>query len=175
MSKLIKGLLKKDFENKFAGVTEFVVIDTTGTGGVANNLIRGKLGEQGIKMTVVRNAMMRQAVRSLDMDSAVELFGTGQCTVVYGADNAVDVAKAVEALRKNYKTIEFKGAFVEGESLGKDQAKALSEMKNRSELQGDIVMLANSPGARLAGAISAPGGVIAGCIKTIVDKLQEAA
>ncbi|MCD4831471.1 MAG: 50S ribosomal protein L10 [Anaerohalosphaeraceae bacterium] len=175
MSKFVKGLLTKDFENKFSGVTEFVVVDTTGIDGVSNNLLRAKLGQQGIKLTVVRNSMMRQALNNMNMDSAADLFGKGPRTVVYGGDNAVDVAKAIDALLKEFKQIEFTGAYVDGESLGQDGAKALAKMKSRVELQGDVVMLAKSPGARLASAIASPGGIIAGCIKTIIDEQEKAA
>jgi hypothetical protein len=43
------------------------------------------------------------------------------------------------------------------------------------ELQGEIVVLAASPGRNLAGAIAGPAGAIAGCIKSLVEKLEEAA
>ena len=41
------------------------------------------------------------------------------------------------------------------------------------QLQGTVVMLAGSPGARLAGTIAGPAGYLAGCIKALVDKLQD--
>jgi len=175
MSKFVKGLLTKDFENKFTGVSEFVVVDTTGIDGVSNNLMRGKLGENGMSLTVVRNSLMRQAMKTLEMETATELFKSGPCSVVYGGDSAVDVAKTIETLAKEFKGLEFRGAYVDGQSLGAEAAKGLAKMKNRAELQGDVVMLAKSPGARVAGAIAGPGGVIAGCIKSIIDKLEEAA
>jgi len=37
-----------------------------------------------------------------------------------------------------------------------------------------IITLAKSPGAKLAGAIGSPASIIAGCIKTIVDKGEDA-
>ena len=53
--------------------------------------------------------------------------------------------------------------------------KALANLPNRSELQGMILLLSRSPGANVAGAVVGPGGIIAGCIKSLVDKLEEAA
>ena len=48
-------------------------------------------------------------------------------------------------------------------------------MPSRVELQGAIAMLANSPGARLAGAIAGPAGIIAGCIENIVEQKEKEA
>ncbi len=103
MSKFVKGLLTRDFENKFSGITEFVVVDTTGIDGVSNNQLREKLGQAGIKLTVVRNSMMRKALANMNMNAAAELFTKGPRTVAYGADNAVDVAKNIDSLMKEFK------------------------------------------------------------------------
>ena len=54
-------------------------------------------------------------------------------------------------------------------------AKSLAKMKSRVELQGEVVLIAQSPGSNLAGAIVGPAGAIAGCIKSLVEKLEDAA
>jgi large subunit ribosomal protein L10 len=118
---------------------------------------------------MVRNAMMRQAMKSLDKTSAMDLFLTGSCTVAYGGDNIVEVAREVAAIPKKI-TVKIRSAYVEGAVLNADAARSLSKMKSRAELQGEIIMLANSPGRRLASAIISPASKIAGCIKTLADK-----
>ena len=174
MSKNVKQLLVKELENKFKGVSDFLVLDITGVDGITNNLLRGKFRDKGIKLTMVRNAMMCQAMKSLDKAGAMDLFATGSCTVAYGGDNIVDVARVIDAIPKKI-SVRIRGAYVEGATLNAESAKGLAKMKSRAELQGEIIMLANSPARRLASAIVSPAGIIAGCIKTLADKEEKAA
>lgn len=175
MSKYIKGLLQKELEQKFAEVDDFLVLDTRGVNGNENNELRGALKGKGIKLTVVKNVLMRQALEGKGLSSAVSLFLAGPCTVAYGGDSVVDIAKECANWSKKVEAIGFKGAFVDGSVMDAEDAKALAKLPNRSELQGIILVLAQSPGAKVAGAIVSPGGIIAGCIKRLVDKFEEAA
>ena len=105
MSKYIKELLQKELEGKFAGVSDFVIINTKGVGGNDNNEMRGVLKEKGIKLYVVKNQMMRRALDGLDLAAAVSLFMAGPCTVAYGGDSVVDVAKEMSDWIKKYNVI----------------------------------------------------------------------
>jgi large subunit ribosomal protein L10 len=175
MSKYVKQILANELAKRFTGVNEFLVVDMTGIDGIVNNQLRGKLRHKGIKLTMVKNTMMKQAVAAMGMSAAAGLFATGSCTVVYGGDSVVDLAKEIKAASVGKKVIKFKGAYVDGTALDAAAAGQLVNMKSRTELQGEIVMLANSPGRRLAGAIAAPAGIIAGCIKAIADKAEKQA
>ena len=175
MSKFVKELLKTEIEKKLGDVDDFVVVITKGLGGNDNNEMRGVLKEKGINLKVVKNSAMRQALDSLGKVAAVSLFLEGPRAVAFGGDSVVDVAKEMSECIKKYKVIEFSGAFVDGLAVDAAGAIALSKMPSRVELQGEIVILANSPGRNVAGAIAGPAGHIAGCIKSIVEKLEEAA
>jgi large subunit ribosomal protein L10 len=175
MSRYIKGLLQNELEKRFSDVEDFLVIETKGVNGNENNEMRGELKAKGIKLTVVKNASMRRSLEALGMSAAVSLFLAGPCTVAYGGDSIVDVAKGIADWGKKIDAIKLKGAFVDGKTMGADWAKALAKMPNRAELQGQIVMLAKSCGARVAGAIVGPGGLIAGCVKGLLEKLEKEA
>src|SRR4030042_6110273 len=175
MSKYVKQTLAKELASRLADVNDFLVVDMTGIDGITNNRLRGKLGEKGIKIMVVKNAMMRQSLKGRGMDSAVELFAAGPCTVAYGGDSVVDVAKEIRAVDTGKVVIQFRGAYIDGVPLDTAAAAELVNMKSRVELLSEIVMLLNSPARRLAGAIVSPAGIIAGCIKTIADGSEKQA
>jgi large subunit ribosomal protein L10 len=175
MSYFVKGLVQNEYQSKFANIGEFVVIDTTGISGVDNNVMRGKLKADGIRLMVVKNTLMRTAMKATDKPVAADLFGSGPCTVVYGGDSVVDVAKAIVDWSKKLKMIVLKGAYVDGTVVRGEGVNDLAKMPSRAELQGQVIQLAKSPGARVAGAIAGPGGRIAGCIKSLVEKLENEA
>jgi large subunit ribosomal protein L10 len=169
MSKFVKELLQKEFENLFGDTKEFVVIDTDGVGGNQNNEMRGELSNKGMRLRVVRNSLVRKAMEDLGMPKAKDLFAAGPCTVVFGGDSVVDVAKEVVDWSKKIK------AYVDGELVVGKGVVDLSKMPNRAELQAQVVQIALTPGSNIAGAVTGPASAIAGCLKTIIDKAEEAA
>ena len=175
MSSYMKGLLQAEYKGRFAEVGDFLVIETKGVNGNDNNEMRGVLKSKGIKLTTVKNAMMQRALATLERDAAIELFERGPCTVAYGGEGVVDIARAIAEWSRKIETIKVKGAFVDGQAMDSQAADALSKMPSRVELQGAIVMLANSSGVRVANVLAGSGGIVAGCIKSLIDKLEKEA
>ena len=173
MSGYVKQLMEKELGARFAGVSDFLVMEIKGLNGIDNNQMRGALKKKGMGLTVVKNSTMRRTLDVLGRGAAASLFLAGPCTVAYGGDNVVDLAKEMMEWTKKFKVLRVKGAFVEGQVLDTDGATALAKMPTRIELQGRLVRMALTPGSKVAGALRGPGARIAGCIKSIIEKLEK--
>ncbi len=172
MSKYVKDLLTQEYRQKFSELADACVIDVTKLDGVSANRFRRELSEKNIKVQVVKNSLARRALDDQPLGPLARALD-GPCALVTGGESAIDTAKALVDLKKNYPELELKLGILEGDP-DLIEVEKVAKLKSRTEVLGDLAGLLLSPAARLAGAIKGPGGRLAGCVKAMADK-EEAA
>jgi large subunit ribosomal protein L10 len=80
-------------------------------------------------------------------------------------------AKLIKEFRKSHDRPILKAAFVE-ESIyiGDEQLEALSSLKSKEELIGDVLTLLQSPMKNVVSALSSSSSNLAGALKTLSEK-----
>lgn len=173
MSRQVKQLIEGHLKDQFQGLSECAVVSLRGVNGNENNELRGALKDKEIGITVVKNSLARRAFSEMGMEAMGDILD-GPCAVAYGGESVVDLLRELVDWGKKIKTLEVKGAYMDGQAFDADGAQALSKMPSRVELLGTVSMLAMSPARRVSGAAVGPGGLVAGCIKGLVEKLEKA-
>lgn len=173
MSKQVKDMIVNEYKQRFDGVDNALLISIRGIGHEATGTIRTSLRQEGIKVTVIRNSLARVAFKDTGLESLEPLL-TGPNALCYGAESVVDVARSIVGLLKKFPKIELTGAVLDGEVFkGTDGVKALSKYPTREEAIGQVVTLILSPARKIAGAALGPGGLLAGQIKAVQEKLEK--
>ncbi|MBI3467969.1 MAG: 50S ribosomal protein L10 [Planctomycetes bacterium] len=172
MTKRIKQLVTKSLRDSLEGVRDVLVVDLTGVDAVTDNQLRAKLREKAIRLMVVKNSLARQALQQAGLKTVSEQL-QGPSALVWGGDGIVELAKEITAWAKQIEQLGIKGGATDGEALSAADVEALSRLPGRAELLGMVVSRILALGARLAGALSAPGGRLAGQVKTHTEAAAE--
>ncbi len=173
MSKPVKAMLRKELVGRLKGVESLVVVSLTGVDGVSNNRLRRELGGRNIRLSVVKNSVARRALAEVGLSSAVELID-GPCALVTGGDSVVLVVRELFEQRKDIPNLSVRGALMEDEIFGPDRIEELRKYPTREEALANLSGQVAGPGAALAGALLGAGERLAGIVKAIQDRTQDA-
>jgi large subunit ribosomal protein L10 len=175
MSKPVKDEITKELTKKFESLEGVGVINPRGINATKNNLIRRRLHEKGMKMTVVKNTLARRAVVGKKLEGFDKLLD-GPSAVIYGEKAAISsIARLLLDEKKADDTLELRGIFFGGEVyVGADGVKKVSTLPTREEAISNLLGAILGPGAKLAAAFKGPGNTLGGILKTIVAKAPAA-
>jgi large subunit ribosomal protein L10 len=133
--------------------------------------LRRKCFEKEINLMVVKNTLLRKALERSEgeFDDLYDVLK--DATSIMFCETGNVPAKLIKEFRKVMEKPILKAAFVE-ESIyiGDDQLDALSNIKSKEELLGDLLNLLQSPARNLVSALASSGSKLAGALQTISEK-----
>lgn len=174
MSKTIKGMLIRDYQARLEGTDEALLISLRGVKGVPGTKLRKDLGKKNIKISVVRNALARNAIKGSPLEPLSKLLSGSSALAYSRGGSVVEVARELIRLIKDMPDVELKGAVLDGTLFeGKAGVTELSKFPTKGEAIAQAVTLVVSPGRKLVGQLQGPGSTVAGIIKAIETKLEK--
>lgn len=184
MSRTVKDLMTRAYEQMFDDIDGAVVVDIRGVPANENNALRNRLRQQQIRVTVIKNNIARRAFEETAFEQVKRILD-GPCAFAYGVDgtSVVNVAREMIKEARAVGELELKGAFMEGAVFGAEDVERLSKFPTREEQLAETMTLilspgrnlaraVESPGAELAGAVKGPAGQVAGLLAAVKEKLE---
>lgn len=173
MSKQVKALITSELSSRLKDIDGVGVINPRGINAIKNNLIRRRLRDKGLRMTVVKNTLAKRAVGDGKLKGFDRLLD-GPSAVIYGKVSISSVARVLLDEKKLDETVELRGIFFDGEVyVGDKGVEQVSKLPTREEAVGIVVSALLAPGRNLAAALKGPGGRLGGILKSIEEKNKD--
>ena len=164
---MIDDLSKRLDENNIIYIADISSLDA-----VATSSLRRQCFAKNIKLSVVKNTLLKKAMENVQGKDFTELYDIlPGPTAIMLSDTGNLPAKLIKDFRKKSDKPGLKGAFVE-ESIyiGDDQLNLLADIKSKDELIGEVIGLLQSPAKNVISALTSSKGKIAGLVKTLSEK-----
>ena len=146
--------------------------DASGLDAEATTLLRRESFKNNITLRVVKNTLLRKAMERVDSKNFEELYGSmvGQTALMTG-DIGNAPARLIKEFSKKHDKPVLKAAYVEEACyVGADQLEALTSIKSKEELIGEIVSLLQSPAKNVMGALQSGGNTLSGLVKALESR-----
>ncbi|RCH56667.1 50S ribosomal protein L10 [Mucilaginibacter hurinus] len=149
----------------------FYITDTSNLTVAKINDIRRKCFESDIKIQVAKNTLIRKAMEAVDGDFT-EIYESlkGSSSILF-SKSATAPAKLIKQLRKSGDKPVLKAAYIDSAVfIGDNQLDALTKLKSKEQLIGEIIGLLQSPAKNVVSALQSGGNILAGVVKTLQER-----
>ena len=157
MTKQEKNEVIELLKTKFNQYNNFYVTDTESLTVAQVTKLRRHCFDKSVEVKVAKNTLIKKALESIDNEKYAGVYDSlNKVTALMFSENPKDPAVILSSFRKtnNNTKPELKAAFINGDVfVGDNQLKALTEIKTKNELIGEVIGLLQSPIQRVIGAL----------------------
>jgi len=157
MTKDQKNEVIELLKEKFSQYNNFYITDTESLSVEQISNLRRTCFNKQVEVKVAKNTLIRKALESLDSEKYAGVFESlNNVTALMFAENPKDPAVIISAFRKantgDRPTL--KAAFINGDIfVGDNSLDALTKIKTKNELIGEVIGLLQSPAKRVIAAL----------------------
>ncbi len=157
MTKQEKNDVIEVLKGKFSQYSNFYITDTESLSVAQISTLRSHCFDKQVEMKVAKNTLIKKALESIDAEKYAGVFDSlHKVTALMFSENPKDPAVILAGFRKanNNEKPELKAAFINGDVFtGDNQLKALTMIKTKNELIGEVIGLLLAPIQRVMGAL----------------------
>jgi large subunit ribosomal protein L10 len=157
MTKEQKNEVIELLKGKFSQYNNFYVTDTESLSVEQVGKLRRACFSKNVEMKVAKNTLIKKALESLDNDRYAGVYDSlHQVTALMFSENPKEPALILSSFRKetNGDKPVLKAAFINGDVYAGDNSlAALTKIKTKNELIGEVIGLLQSPAKRVLAAL----------------------
>ncbi len=157
MTKQEKNEVIELLKGKFSQYNNFYITDTESLTVAQVGKLRSHCFNKQVEMKVAKNTLIKKALESIDTEKYAGVYDSlHKVTALLFSENPKDPAVILSSFRKenNNERPVLKAAFINGDVfVGDNQLKALTQIKTKNELIGEIIGLLQAPIQRVLGAL----------------------
>jgi large subunit ribosomal protein L10 len=157
MTKQEKNDVIEVLKGKFSQYNNFYITDTESLTVAQISTLRNHCFDKQVEMKVAKNTLIKKALESIDAEKYSGVMESlHQVTALMFSENPKDPAVILAGFRKanNNERPILKAAFINGDVfVGDNQLKALTQIKTKNELIGELIGLLQAPIQRVLGAL----------------------
>lgn len=173
MTKDQKNEVIEVLKGKFSQYNNFYITDTESLTVDQIGKLRRACFDKNVEMRVAKNTLIKKALESIDAERFTDVYNSlHQVTALLFSENPKEPALILSSFRKDSKLEKpvLKAAFIDGSVYeGDDQLKALTTLKSKQDLIGEIIGLLQSPAKNVISGLNA-GGKLASLIKALEER-----
>lgn len=171
---------KEDKERVVAELTEklrtaetLFVADYRGLTMPQIDSLRGKLIENGARLSVVKNTLTRRAAEAAGADALLALLeGPSAIAFIEADGDMVAVAKALADSARETKVLEIRGGVMQGREISASDVEELAKLPPLDVLRGQVLGAIVAPLSSIAALLNAPLQNLYGLIDARIEQLQ---
>jgi large subunit ribosomal protein L10 len=171
---------KEDKERVVAELTEklrsaetLYVADYRGLTMPQIDALRGRLLENGARLSVVKNTLTRRAAQAAGADALLALLeGPSAIAFIEADGDMVAVAKALADSARETKVLEIRGGVMQGREISASDVEALAKLPPLDVLRGQVLGAIIAPLSAIAALLNAPLQNLYGLIDARIEQLQ---
>jgi large subunit ribosomal protein L10 len=178
MTKQEKNEVIDVLKEKFEQYNNFYITNTEALTVEQVNKLRRICFSKQVEMKVAKNTLIKKALESINNERFSNVYESLHgVTALMFSENPKQPAIIITDFRKEAGAAEkpvLKAAFIDGDVFtGDNQLKALTTLKSKNDLIGEIIGLLQSPAKNVISALNA-GNKLAGLIKALEERAAKA-